>query len=95
MKNLLKVLKPEQRRAPREGATNSLQEFCSAENMNDVQLYHYSVHYVRSLLIDTTDFVDQYGYEPSLLEVEQAMKDELEYEQKLKAASDNNVSEES
>jgi len=80
MKNLLKVLKPEQRRERKHNATNSLHEYCSAEDVRDVELFHYSVHYVRSLLINDTDFVEKHGYEPSLHEVEQAMKDELEYE---------------
>lgn len=82
MPNLLRVLKPDHRKVIKQGKPNSLHEFCSSENPSDVDLYHYSVHYTRSYLINETDFVEVYGYEPGLDEVERAMYEELLHEQR-------------
>ena len=77
MSNLLRVLKPDTRKAIKEGKPNSLHEFCASENPSEIDLYHFSVHYTRSYIIHETDFVEKHGYEPTLLEVEAAMYEEL------------------
>jgi hypothetical protein len=57
--------------------TDVLSEFYSAHassrSVRDVPLYHSTVHYIKSYLINNTDFVDTQGREPYLEEVQDAL----------------------
>jgi len=61
-----------QRLKPR--VVNALHDYCANDDEDaGVTLYHSDVYYTRAWLRDCTDFVERFGYLPSLGDVESAM----------------------